>query len=1012
MKIKILGTGGSINNTQKYYMGKYTPSCLIYTDKGNILIDLNEDILEKAANKDLLNVTDVFITHGHHDGISGIKIFNDFLEKNKKFINLYAHQSVIQTIKLRWNSKDRGNYNFNPIHTKKVTKVNEVVVKATKVFHDKRYPTFAYSLDNAVFYGSDMGPLFDEYESKQLNDNILMVIDGTYWKDQPKINNHIAILPNLNKLLSFNNQFIYLIGMADQWKDMDNPDDTLRKELTKYKKTHPKCSVKEIRVLKEGEILDIFKLTSRKNYENIEKSTPNYEKTYELCEIITKLSLKNDKYVVEPVINGKSEIIVNKEKQLIYEQVITDIDKKIMTDVLSYKENNLFATPIIKRLTYLSQKDINNTQYFPIKWVVNKENLAKFLKSIKKNYPKVIIRPSNTKYYEGKFVLDFTEKADNLGQVPDATGSRYLPKPSTGRKRKPKKRKKPKKKEKEIEMKKEIDMADLPADTHKPELIDKVVEYILEVDVFKRAKITKTIPFYKLALYSKALQEFLKDKESKIVNFRWGETYIPASFELLETSRNKKERLLTDGYILIKGKHPLVINFYPTMTCQVINIQHRKEDAEYVEQVITTLNKYVTDNNPWKNEKITPFGKFLPISKLTQSDVILDPNIFKRLDKTVFNFFNNKEKYEKANVPFKRGVIFAGLPGVGKTLCGKIIMNNINDATFIWVTAKDFKKLPTEVLFNMARELQPAILFVEDVDRCLTGSTLDTIKTQMDGLESNDGILTILSTNFPQQLPKTLIDRPGRFDDIIEFNLPNSNLRYEILKYYSKTIEIEDKDNTLMAIAQVSSGLTPAHLKEIVVSSYMGSDKESLTLADLQYSLERIKKLHAKFKSIRKEFIDKNFKKGNEVSKPAPDVTEKYIRWRIKDPKLFKEGSFRTIDLNKNRGIKAILGKYKSDPNGPMHVQSVLFDKEKWTIDKARKWIREHKDRLKDAKLRTVKPKKKKAPAVQVRIHMVEQKEWVCPHCNDVIREKSLYCDGENWYHRPCIDKGPIELPD
>jgi SpoVK/Ycf46/Vps4 family AAA+-type ATPase len=121
-------------------------------------------------------------------------------------------------------------------------------------------------------------------------------------------------------------------------------------------------------------------------------------------------------------------------------------------------------------------------------------------------------------------------------------------------------------------------------------------------------------------------------------------------------------------------------------------------------------------------------------------------------------------------------------------MSGKVIMNTVKDVTFIWVTAKDFMHVGTSYLFNMARELQPAVLFIEDVDRCLKGTTLDTIKTEMDGMNPNDGILTILSTNFPDELPATLIDRPGRFDDVIEFNLPAPIERFKILKLYSKKI--------------------------------------------------------------------------------------------------------------------------------------------------------------------------------------------------------------------------------
>lgn len=75
---------------------------------------------------------------------------------------------------------------------------------------------------------------------------------------------------------------------------------------------------------------------------------------------------------------------------------------------------------------------------------------------------------------------------------------------------------------------------------------------------------------------------------------------------------------------------------------------------------------------------------------------------------------------------------------------------------------------------------------------------------------------------------------------------------------------------------------------------------------------------------------------------PSPDITENYIRIRVKNPSLFVEGSFRTLKVDESRGIKAIIGKLKSDPNGSTVTQSFLFDKERWDVEDAQKWVDEH----------------------------------------------------------------------
>src|SRR4030065_1032022 len=77
------------------------------------------------------------------------------------------------------------------------------------------------------------------------------------------------------------------------------------------------------------------------------------------------------------------------------------------------------------------------------------------------------------------------------------------------------------------------------------------------------------------------------------------------------------------------------------------------------------------------------------------------------------------------------------------------------------------------------------------------------------------------------------------------------------------------------------------------------------------------------------------------------DVTTDTIRIRQRDPDDFVEGSFRTITISEDQGIKAVIGKLKSDPDGPTKVQKFIFDKAKdWTLEKAQSWVSEHKDSM------------------------------------------------------------------
>lgn len=76
---------------------------------------------------------------------------------------------------------------------------------------------------------------------------------------------------------------------------------------------------------------------------------------------------------------------------------------------------------------------------------------------------------------------------------------------------------------------------------------------------------------------------------------------------------------------------------------------------------------------------------------------------------------------------------------------------------------------------------------------------------------------------------------------------------------------------------------------------------------------------------------------------PKPEVIGDYIHIRVKDPDLFVDDSFRTIDISTEQGIKAVIGKLKTEPEGNTIVQKYMFDKDKWTVERAQAWVDEHK---------------------------------------------------------------------
>ncbi|MHA1833200.1 MAG: AAA family ATPase [Candidatus Baldrarchaeia archaeon] len=382
-----------------------------------------------------------------------------------------------------------------------------------------------------------------------------------------------------------------------------------------------------------------------------------------------------------------------------------------------------------------------------------------------------------------------------------------------------------------------------------------LIARFLTTKKYKMKVMYKSFPSYKGALFCKAISETIKAKYEEQVAFdiHWSGEIITASFQYLEVGRDNSEELLTSGYRLVTKDEntPLAIEVSqnPYTGAWILALSYNNKHSEESLEFFNDVETYMRDNNFYIGEKIDISGKFLSLNDMDFDEVILPEDNKKAIKLGALDFFDKKDIYLKNNLPYKLGLIYTGVPGTGKTLTGKILMNCC-DSTFLWVSAGDLSDKYTAAgekaknLFNMARELAPCTLFIEDVDDFLEEEgAVDAIKTQMDGMDSLDGIVTILCTNFPDKLPMALIDRPSRFDDVIVFNLPDEDLRFHILNKISEPMDLDSREEVLKDIASKTEGLTGSHLKEIIVYALLLSaddGREMVSKNDLAKALKKV----------------------------------------------------------------------------------------------------------------------------------------------------------------------------
>lgn len=354
---------------------------------------------------------------------------------------------------------------------------------------------------------------------------------------------------------------------------------------------------------------------------------------------------------------------------------------------------------------------------------------------------------------------------------------------------------------------------------------------------------------------------------------------------------------------------PIVVRFDPGWGGLDADVYIKYEDREIEARMWAEVEEWIDKNNWLKGEKFSLSGQFIEKTSVIWDDVFLSDKNAKAVE-MISKALETKGK----DMP-PRGAIFLGKPGTGKTLSGRVLCNTLDDVTFIWMSARDFyySGAMGGLMrgFDIARKLSPSVMFIEDVDDHLNGRSIDLLKTELDGLRQQKGVATILTSNYPELLPNALIDRPGRFHDVLEFGLPEPQTRAAMLRRWSRT-DLVEKD--LQSVVVKTAGYSGAHMFELVVfAKALMEDDETLSMADaLETSLSKIEEQRNLITRLRNEGggYDQRVK-GMELGEETVtlDLSEEMDGIREKD--LDSDGGFLVLGDDMADEIRKIAGEEK-----------------------------------------------------------------------------------------------------
>lgn len=228
--------------------------------------------------------------------------------------------------------------------------------------------------------------------------------------------------------------------------------------------------------------------------------------------------------------------------------------------------------------------------------------------------------------------------------------------------------------------------------------------------------------------------------------------------------------------------------------------------------------------------------------------------------KEIVEFLKNPARFTELGARIPKGVLLVGPPGTGKTLLAKAVAGE-SKVPFFSISGSDFVELYVGVgasrvrdLFDNAKANAPCIVFIDEIDAVgrqrgagLGGGndereqTLNQLLVEMDGFESNSGIIVLAATNRADVLDPALT-RPGRFDRQIYVHLPDVKGREEIIKVHAKNKPMSE-DVDFQRIARLTSGLAGADIENVLNEAALLAARDGrykITMIDIQEGLNKV----------------------------------------------------------------------------------------------------------------------------------------------------------------------------
>jgi transitional endoplasmic reticulum ATPase len=309
----------------------------------------------------------------------------------------------------------------------------------------------------------------------------------------------------------------------------------------------------------------------------------------------------------------------------------------------------------------------------------------------------------------------------------------------------------------------------------------------------------------------------------------WGRITVPGIDGYLATSLAKRNgRFVFEMTGKVKQKNKEAVMELAQLTRQMV-----KEQSVYRGKAIKVSFSEEDDEGEFDPREHAP--KFMDVSSVRPEDLIFPKHTADLVRDALFTPIERTKWCREYGVPLKRGVLFEGPYGVGKTLTANVTAKKCVDNGWTFIYVDTVRSLQQAIFF--AQQYQPAVVFAEDIDRVVAGPSrsedIDAILNSIDGVDTKGSeLITVLTTNHVERINRAML-RPGRLDAVVSVKPPDSDAVQRLLRLYGRGL-VGASEN-LDAVADMLSGQIPAVVREVVERAKLGaigrlSGHQTLTL--------------------------------------------------------------------------------------------------------------------------------------------------------------------------------------